>query len=178
MKNLKLTAALLSALMLVLAFAPYALANPDHGESITLLIDRAVKPESFFHIGRFFMPPSRRKIIVEVYNPVIRHYDGSPIEGLIIQTSSGRTNIPIDTVQKITLKGWIGRRTDDIPRIERTVNATILLTNGTQKEVLMNADLGTIEGQTDRGEFFLKDPTTIKCISFRREGESDPMAEE
>ena len=169
MKNFKHVAALLSALMLVLAFAPYALADADHGDSITLLIDRRVKPESFFHIGRFFSP--RSEATVEVLDPVIRNYDGKPIENLTIQTASGQTRIPIETVQEIELSGWIGRRTDDIPHIDCTVNADILLTDGTQKQVLMNADFGTIEGKTDRGDFFLSDPHTVKYITFHRQGE-------
>jgi hypothetical protein len=169
MKNFKLVAALLSALMLVLAFAPYALAEADHGDSITLLIDRRVKPESFFHPGRFFA--SGAEVTVEVRDPVIRNYDGKPIESLTIQTASGQTRIPIDTVRGIELEGWIGRRTDDIPHIDCTVKANILLTDGTQKQVLMNADFGTIEGKTDRGDFFLKDPHTVKYIIIHRQGE-------
>jgi hypothetical protein len=166
MKNSKPVALILSALMLVLAFAPYALAEADHGESITILIDRAVKPQSYFHIGRFFQ--KGRKKTVEVYEPVIRNYDGKPIESLTIQTASGRTQIPIETVQEIKLENWIERRTDDIPHIEQVVEAKILLTSGEQKKVLMNADFGTIEGKTERGEFFLADPITVRCIAFHR----------
>jgi hypothetical protein len=171
MKNFKCVAATMAALMLVLTFAPYALAEADYGESITITIDRRVKPQSFFQIGRFFAPKHHTVVSTEVYEPVIRNYDGKPIEHLTVQTASGQTRIPIDTVQGIMLNDWVERRRDDIPHIEHTVNANILFTNGKQEQVVMNADFGTIEGKTDNGEFFVADPTTVRCISFHREGE-------
>jgi hypothetical protein len=103
-----------------------------------------------------------------VYDHVIRDYNNKPIEALTIQTTSGRTKIPIESVKAMRLNDWIERRTDDIPRVERTVNANILFVDGTQKQVLMNADFGTIEGKTDKGDFFLKDPHTVRYIEFHR----------
>lgn len=166
MKNSKPVAILLAALMMVLAFAPCASAEPDQGESITLTIDRAVMPQSIFHPGRFLQ--DGRSMTVEVREPVIRNYYGDPIDGFTIQTASGRTKIPIENVRSIEFNNWIERRTDDIPRVERTVTANIVLTNGEKKQVLMNADFGTIEGKTDRGDFLLTDPITVRYIFFNR----------
>ena len=171
MKSFKLVAALLVAVALFGVVAPQALAEPDHGDSITITLDRRVKPESFFNVGRFFLRGDRATTTVTVYEPVIRNNDGKPITGLTIQTASGQTKVPIDTVQGLSLDGWIGRQLDEIPNIERTVNANILFTNGTQKQVLMNADFGTIEGKTHRGELFVGDPCTIRHIDFHRGGE-------
>ncbi len=173
MKNFKLASALLVAVALLVTAAPHVLAEPDHGDSITITLDRRVMPESFFNIGRFFMREDRATTTVTVYEPVIRNYDGRPITGFTIQTASGQTKVPIDTVQELSLNGWIGRQLDEIPDTERTVNANILFTNGTQKQVLMNADFGTIEGKTNRGELFVGDPVTIKHIEFHRGGEED-----
>ncbi len=166
MKNLKLISSLVVAAMLFAVVAPHAAAEGEQADAITITIDRAVKPQSFFHIGRFFAP--RREATLTVYDPIIRNYDGRLTEKFTIQTASGRTDIPIDSVQAIRLNNWIERRTEDIPQVEWTVNANILLTDGTQKQVLMNADFGTIEGRTDRGEFFLKDPHTVRFIEFHR----------
>lgn len=171
MKNLKLVSALLVALALLVTVAPHALAEADHGDSITLTLDRRVKPESFFHIGRFFLRGDRAATTITVYEPVIRNYDGKPIDSFTIQTTSGRTKVPIGTVKGIRLNDWVDRRTDDIPQIERTINANILFTNGTQKQVLMNADFGTIEGKTNRGDFFVSDPSTVRYIEFHRDNE-------
>ncbi len=171
MKNFKLVSALLVAMALLVTAAPHVLAEPDHGDSITLTLDRRVKPESFFHVGRFFLRGDRAATTVTVYEPVIRNYDGKPIEGFTIQTVSGRTMVPIDTVQGIRLNDWVERRMDDIPQIERTVNANILFTNGKQKQVLMNVDFGTIEGKTSRGELFVEDPSTVRYIEFHRDSE-------
>jgi hypothetical protein len=171
MKNFKLVSALIMALAMFATVAPLALAEADQGDSITVTLDRRVRPESYFHPGRFFLWGDRVATTVTVYEPVIRNYNGDPIESFTIQTASGRTNVPIDTVQEICLNNRIGRRTDDIPDIERTVKANILFTNGTEKQVLMSADFGTIEGKTDRGELFVADPSTVRYIMFHRSSE-------
>ena len=168
MKHAKLAAILIVALTLTAAIAPGVVAEPDQGDSITITIDRKTKPVSFFHPGRFFLRGGRAEATVTVYDHVIRNYDNKPMEALTIQTTSGRTKIPIESVQAMRLNDWIERRTDDIPRVEHTVNANILFVDGTQKQVLMNADFGTIEGKTDKGDFFLKDPHTVRSIEFHR----------
>lgn len=168
MKYAKLAAILVVALTLTAAIAPGAVAEPDQGNSITITIDRTTKPQSFFHPGRFFIRSEWKEATVTVYDHVIRDYNNRPIEFLTIQTTSGRTKIPIESVKAMRLNDWIERRTDDIPRVECTVNANILFVDGTQKQVLMNADFGTIEGKTDKGDFFLKDPHTVRYIEFHR----------
>ena len=168
MKSLKLISSFLVAMMLFAVAVPYAAAEGEQADSITITIDRRVKPQSFFHIGRFFAKADRREATLTVYDPVIRDYDGIPIKDFTVQTASGRTAIPIDTVEAIRFSSWLGRRTDDIERVEWTVNADILLTNGNEKQVIMAADFGTIEGKTDRGEFFLSDPHTVRYLEFHR----------
>lgn len=168
MRYAKLAAILVVALTLTAAIAPGAVAEPDQGNSITITIDRKTKPQSFFHPGRFFMRSERREATLTVYDHVIRDYNNKPIEALTIQTTSGRTKIPIESVKAMRLNDWVERRTDDIPHVECTVNANILFVDGTQKQVLMNADFGTIEGKTDKGDFFLKDPHTVRYIEFHR----------
>lgn len=161
MRSLKLAAALVLGVLLVTAFASSAKA--DEG-SITITIDRRVMPRALLHPGLFFTKAET----LTVTDYVIRNYLGKPIEGFTVQTASGRTMIPIDTVQGIRLNEWVERRTDDIPGIEHTVNANILYTDGTEEQVLMNADFGTIEGTTELGEFFLKDPLTVRRLVFNR----------
>ena len=168
MKSLKLISSLLAVMALLALAAPLATAGEKQADSITITIDRTVKPASFFHIGRFFARSDSKQATETVYDPVIRDYDGKPIEGFTIQTASGRTFIPIDTVKAMRLNDWIERRRDEIARVEFTVNANILFTNDTQKQVIMNADFGTIEGKTDHGDFFLKDPHTVRFIEFHR----------
>jgi len=168
MKSLKLIPSFLVAMMLFAVDIPYAAAEGEQADSITITIDRKVKPQSFFHIGRFFAPRDRREATLMIYEPVIRDYDGIPIEDFTVQTASGRTKIPIDSVKAMRLNNWVERRRDDIPRVEWTVNANILFTNGNEKQVIMAADFGTIEGKTDRGEFFLNDPHTVRYLEFHR----------
>ncbi len=164
MKGFKLTSTLLAALMVVAVFAPCALAEGEQGDSITITIDRLVMPQSLLHPGRALTKPE----IVMVYDHVIRSYDGKPIDSFTIQTASGRTDIPIENIREITIENDISRRTGDIHRIENVVEADIVLVDGTEKHVVMNADFGTIEGNTDRGEFFLKYPHTVRHIVFNR----------
>jgi OOP family OmpA-OmpF porin len=161
MRSLKLVSALLLGVALIAASAPVA--GADEG-SITITIDRRVMPRALLNPGLFFT----RGETVTVENYVIRNYLGKPIEGFIVQTASGRTTIPIDTVQGIDVDRRVERRTEDIPDIERTVKANILYTDGTQEQVLMNADFGTIEGTTELGEFFLDDPLTVRKLVFNR----------
>jgi len=161
MRRLKLAASLLIALALVAAFAPVSSAEE---ESITITIDRKTMPQSLLHPGRFFT----KQETVTVYDYVIRNYMGKPIEDFTIQTASGRTEIPVDTVAEIRFKNWVKRRTDDIERIERVVEADMFFTDGSEMNVLMNADFGTIEGSTELGDFFLKDPLAVRRLVFNR----------
>ena len=168
MKGLKLTSALLTAFVLIAGFAPYCLAAGDQGDSITITIDRRVMPQSVFHAGRFALSDERAEATVTVFDHTIRNYDGKRIKSFTIQTSSGRTDVPIATVKEITIDNFVSRRTDDISRIENVVEADMVLVDGTEKHVLMNADFGTIEGKTNRGDFFLKYPHTVRHIVFNR----------
>lgn len=153
MKRFRIVAALLVAFMLVAGFAPYASAGVDQGNSITIELKA---------------PHKRVQGTVTVRDHVIRGYLGQPIEAITIQTASGRTKIPIENISEIKMGRCISRRTDDIPRIEHVVKADIILVDGTRKNVVMNADFGTIEGKTDRGDFYLGDPLTVKHIVFHR----------
>ena len=161
MKGLRLVLAFLLALVLVAMLAGDAVAE---GESITITIDRKTMPQSVLHPGRFFTEPET----VTVYDYVIRNYSGKPIDGFIVQTSSGQTKVPVATVKEIRTEGWVHRRTADIEYVENVVRADMLLTDDSQMSVLMNADFGTIEGKTDLGDFFLKDPHTVRHLVFNR----------
>jgi outer membrane protein OmpA-like peptidoglycan-associated protein len=146
---------------LVAGLAPCVWAGDD---SITLTLDRKTMPQSLLHPGRFFT----KQEIVTVYDYVIRNYLGQPIEGFTIQTASGLTKVPIDTVEEIRFKNWVKRRTDDIYLIERVVEADMFFTDGSQMRVLTNADFGTIEGRTELGHFFLGDPLAVRQLVFNR----------
>lgn len=164
MKVFKLASTLLVVLAVMAGAMPNVMADCEKGESITITIDRGTKPSSFFHPGRFFT----KSATVTVYEFVIRDYDGLPVESLIIQTSSGRTTVPINRVKEIRFGNWIKRESRDIGYVENVVKADIVLTNGTEKSGLMNADLGTIEGKTELGDFFLRDPHTLRSLVFNR----------
>ena len=161
MKGLKPVVGLLVALTLLVAFAPCASADQE-GKSITITIDRKTMPQSIFQLGRFYTVSE--KVTLTDYE--IRDYAGAPIDGLIIQTCSGQTKIPICTVKEIRLSRWFHRRTDDIFLVEDVVEADITLTDGTMRSVLMNANFGTIAGQSDLGSFFLGDPLTVRHLVF------------
>jgi outer membrane protein OmpA-like peptidoglycan-associated protein len=161
MKGFKIALAVLLVLMFASIFASNA--NAEDG-SITITIDRKVMPQSLLHPGRFMTGDET----ITVYDYVIRDYRGAPIEGFIIQTASGQTKVPIDTVKEIHTKGWIHRRTGDIKYVENVVSAEIYYTDGTREEVVMNADFGTIEGTTDLGDFFLDNPHSVKVLVFNR----------
>jgi hypothetical protein len=103
---------------------------------------------------------------------VIRDYLGKPIKGFMIQAGPGLEKIPVETVEAISINNWVRRRTDDIPHIENVVKADMLMTDGSEMHVLMNADFGTIEGRTELGDFFLKDPLTVRHLVFNRVEES------
>ncbi len=169
MRSHKLISALLLGLALAAAFASGSSAEE---ESITITIDRKTMPQSLLHPGRFFT----KQETVTVYDYVIRNYLGKPIEDFIVQTAAGMTKIPVDTVTEIRFRNWIKTRTSDIPNIERVVEAEMFFTDGTMMQVLMNADFGTIEGRTELGDFFLKDPATVRHLVFNRVEE--PLIEE
>ncbi len=162
MKRSNVLSVLLLALFITSTFVSIAVAEEE--DSITITIDRKVMPQSLLH-------PERFKTDAEtftVYDYVIRDYSGNPIDGFIVQTASGQTTIPIDTVKQIRTEGWIHRETDDIAYVENVVRAYFLFTDGTQEQYLMNADFGTIEGETDLGEFFLGNPHSVKSLTFNR----------
>ncbi len=164
MKVFKLASVLLVVLALTAIAMPNVMADCEEGDSITITIDRGTKPSSFFHPGRFFTKSATET----VYEFVIRDYDGLAIEGLTIQTSSGRTIVPIDRIKEIRFNNWIERESDDINYVENVVKADLMFNDGTEKSVVMNADMGTIEGKTKLGDFFLRDPHTLRRLVFNR----------
>ena len=164
MKLFRSAAALLVAFSLMAVCVPAVRAEQGNAESITITIDRMVMPQSVFHPGRV----CTKSATVTVSDFVIRDYSGAPIDGFIIQTASGQTKVPIEEVKEITFSGWTHRRTDDIELIENVTRAEMFLTNGTSKSVIMNADFGTIEGKTDKGDFFLDLPHTLERLVFNR----------
>jgi len=161
MRGLKFATAILLGIALIAAVAPVARAD---AESITITISRTVMPQSLLHPGRFFQDPET--LTVEDY--VIRNYLGRPIEDFMIQAASGLEKVPVETVKEISFNNRIRRRTDDLPRVERVVEADMVMTDGSTMHVLMNADFGTIEGRTELGDFFLEDPTTVRHLVFNR----------
>ncbi len=161
MRRLRPCLSLVIAFALIAGLAPCVWAGED---SVTLTLDRKTMPQSLLHPGRFFT----KQEVVTVYDYVIRDYRGEPIEGFTIQTASGLTKVPIDTVEEIRFKNWIKRRTDDIYLIERVVEADMFFTDGSQMRVLTNADFGTIEGRTELGDFFLGDPLAVRHLVFNR----------
>ena len=168
MKGFKIAAAILVALMLVGTHVPYVSAEQDQGKSITITLDRRTVPQSMFRAGRFFVDKDDVTATVTVFDHAIRDRAGTPIDGFTIQTASGQTKVPIETVKEIRFTGWVHRRTDDIELVEHVTEADILLTNGTEKNVLMSADFGTIEGKTERGDFFLGDSHTVRHLLINR----------
>ncbi|UCD56318.1 MAG: thrombospondin type 3 repeat-containing protein, partial [Candidatus Hydrogenedentota bacterium] len=164
MKVFKCASALLVALTLMAVLMPSATAGQGGAESITITIDRRTMPSSLLFPGRFFT----KAATVTVHDFVIRDYLGNPIDGFTVQTSSGRTEIPIHLVEEIRLSRWIKRNTKDIEYVENVVEGEIVLTDGREMSVLMNADFGTIEGKTDFDDFFLEDPHTVRHLVFNR----------
>jgi hypothetical protein len=164
MKALKIAIALLVALILLAVIVPSAAAGEGESESITITIDRKTMPSSLLFLGRFFTESAT----VTVDDFVIRNYFGLPIDGFVIHTSSGRTKIPIDEVKEICFSRWIQRNTKDIVSAENVVSAEMVLTDETELSVLVNADIGTIEGKTDWGDFLLIDPHTVRRLVFNR----------
>lgn len=164
MKAFKTALLLILALVFTGIFTPAVMADEGTGDSITLTIDRRTKPNTIFHPEWWDESPAT----VTVYNYVIRDYYGTPVEDVVIKTASGRTEIPISRVKEIHTKGWLRRYKNEIDYINTVIDADIVLTDGTQLSGAMNADLGTIEGDTDLGAFFLGDPHTIKDLVFNR----------
>jgi hypothetical protein len=164
MKLFRSATALLVAFSLMAVCAPAVRAEQGNAESITITIDRMVMPQSVFHPGRACTKPAT----VTVSDFVIRNYSGAPIDGFIVQTVSGQTKVPIDDVKEINFSGWTHRRTEDIDLIENVTRAEMVLTDGTSKSVILNADFGTIEGKTEKGDFFLDLPHTVERLVFNR----------
>jgi len=164
MKALRTVLTVVSALAMVAVPTLATAACGVDSASITITIDRGTMPQSIFHPGRIFTKPET----LTVNEFVIRDYSGNPIDSFTIQTSSGRTEVPMNLIQEIRQKGWIHRRTDDIEYVENIVKADMLLTDGTEMSVIMNADFGTIEGKTELGEFFLGDPHSVRRLVFNR----------
>ena len=108
------------------------------------------------------------RVTVTVSDYVIRDFSGAPIKGFTVQTVSGQTMIPIDTVKEIEFSGCVSTRTEDIDNVEHVTKAKILLVDGKKKSVVMNSDFGTIEGKTKRGDFFLGKPDTVMKLVFNR----------
>ena len=166
MKALKISLATVIALAMLAVAASVAAA--DDG-TITITIDRKVMLRGLLHPG---ITSDAETITVHDY--VIRNYSGKPIEVFLVRTASGLTRIPVETVKEIQMSYRVKRRTDDIPRIERVVEADMYFTDGTMEHVVMNADFGTIEGTTELGDFFLDDPTTVRRLVFNRVEEPEP----
>ncbi len=164
MKWTKTVLGLMVALVLVGVFTVNAMAKQGNADSITLSIDRTPMGQTIFHPGRHHTAPAT----VTVRDFMIRDYTGLPIEGFVMKTCSGRTMIPLETVMEIRLSRWSSRRTDDIFLIENVVEVEIDLTDGTTRIGLMNADFGTVEGQTELGDFFLGDPLYVRHLLFNR----------
>lgn len=164
---------LVIALSLTAVLQAPAVAGQGGADSITITVDRNVMPAHLYHVTG----QSRTKAeTVTLTDFVIRNYFGKPIDGFIIQTVSGRTTVPIETVKEISHTGWIRKHTEDIPGIAYVVPVHMVLTDGSEMDVLMNADFGTIEGMTDLGKFFVKDPHTVTHLVFNR-GEAPPPVE-
>jgi len=164
MKIFRSAAVLLVVFSLIHLCSPAVRAEQGNAESITITIDRTVMPQTVFHPGRV----CTKAATVTVSDFVIRDYSGIPIDSFIIQTVSGQTKVPIEDVKEITFSGWTHRRTDDIELIENVARAKMVLTDGTTKSVILNADFGTIEGRTDKGDFFLDLPHTVERLVFNR----------
>jgi outer membrane protein OmpA-like peptidoglycan-associated protein len=164
MKVFRTVSALLFALVIVAVPIVSAGTDCGEGDSITITINRRTMPQSLLHPGRFFT----KSETLTVSDFVIRDYSGVPIDSFIIQTSSGRTEVPVHLIKEIRQTGWIHRRTEDIRYVENVVETEMLLTDGTAMSGLMNADFGTIEGKTELGEFFLNDPHTVRHLVFNR----------
>ena len=164
MKFFRSVVALLLAFSLMAVLAPCVKAEQENAKSITVTIDRVVMPQSSIYPGRVFTDPAT----VTVSDFVIRDYLGIPIEGFIVQTVSGQTKVPICKVKEIDFSGWTHRRTDDIKLVENVTCAEIILTDGTSRSVVMNADFGTIEGKTEHGDFYLSLPHTVERLVFNR----------
>ncbi|MBI5118206.1 OmpA family protein [Candidatus Poribacteria bacterium] len=165
MRILKTASAFLIALTTIAGLIPDALAAMGNCDSITVTIDRKTHPNIIFHPELWKSQPST----VKVHDFMIRDYYGNPIDGFVIQTASGRTEIPVDQVKEIHQRGWITRARKDIEFLDSFVKADITLVDGTTLDVLMNADFGTIEGKTELGDFYLGDPHTVKMLVFNRE---------
>ena len=168
MKVFRAAFTLVFALAVVAVPMAYAAADNDEAESITITLNRGKMPQSVLHPGRLFTKPAT----ITVNDFVIRDYSGIPIDGFTIQTSSGRTRVPIHSIEEIRQNGWIHRRTKDIKYVENVVKVDMVLTDGTEMATLMNADFGTIEGKTELGEFFLSDPHTVRRLVFNRPARS------
>ncbi|GAB4337095.1 MAG: hypothetical protein Kow0099_10390 [Candidatus Abyssubacteria bacterium] len=144
--------------------------GPDDG-SLTLTLDRKYMPKTIFRPGLLFTDSDT----ITVHEYVIRDYSGTPIEDFIIQTASGQTSIPVEKVREISFEQCVRHKTSDIDHVDFVQNARMVLTSGKEMDVLMNADFGTIEGKTKLGDFFLKDPHTVKKLVFNR-AEAEPEA--
>ncbi|GAB4337100.1 MAG: hypothetical protein Kow0099_10400 [Candidatus Abyssubacteria bacterium] len=152
------------ALAVVVAVTLIGEVKAETKESITITIDRKVYPAVIFHPGLC----RTQAETVTLDNYAIRDYLGVPIEGFIIQTISGQTEVPLYLVKEIKFDGCVRHKTEDIDHIYFVQWADMTLVDGTQMRVLMNADFGTIEGDTEDGEFFLGDPHTVRHLVFNR----------
>lgn len=161
----KLTLAVLLVAVLAATLPSGVQAEQGGAKSVTLTLDRAVMPAALFHAAWRATKPAT----VTVYDFVIRDFSGAPIDGFAVQKSSGRVEIPIETVKEIRQTGWISKHTEDIPRISYVVPVVITLTDGREVKTLMNADFGTVEGITEHGWFFLNDPQTVTSLVFNRD---------
>ncbi len=164
MKIAKTASVFLVALTLIAIFIPDVMAQMGNAESITVTIDRKTYPNIIFHPRLWKSQPET----VTLHDFVIRDYYGIPIDAFIVQTASGRTEIPIEQVAQICTKGWITRASKDIDLADSVIKADIVLTDGTQMESLMNLDFGTIEGKSELGDFYLNDPHTVRQLVFNR----------
>lgn len=151
-------------LAVVVALTLVGEAMAEKKESITVTLDRKVYPAVIFYPGLCWTEPQT----VTVNNYAIRNYLGIPVEGFIIQTVSGQTEVPLYLVKEIKFDGCIRHKTKDIDHIYFVQWADMTLVDGTRMRVLTNADFGTIEGDTEDGAFFLGDPHTVKHIVFNR----------
>lgn len=153
----------LVACMLTLVQAGPAQAQLD--DSLTLTIYPRVAHEKVWGV----VVPMGAPETVRVFNYRIFDLRGDGRDYLLLETASGQTRLLFDRVRRIDFVSY-PRQYSNNTRMESTryvVRCNIFLTDGTRIEnAVVNAHWGLVEGETELGDFYLRDPFTVTSMTF------------
>ena len=148
-----------------LAASPLSQAFANTSDTLTLTIYPRVSHEKILGVVIPWGDPET----VTVSNFKITDLRGIPRDHILLETASGVTRLPLDTVKRIDFVSYarLYKYNSRMASVRYHIRANIFLTDGSRIEnAVVNAHWGLVEGDTELGEFYLADPLTVSSLTF------------